>query len=241
MNQGTTLCALARRGARLLRAEGPWAVLRQTWAFSGWIVGRCVAARSVYLYEHSLVPRDRAKFLPRVASWELRVIHSNEEADRVAAEGLEDLRDVFVFSRRSLDRGAVVFCVYIGTELAHVGWVATSQIAKNCVDKMPFQVAFDAGQACTGGTYTIRRFRGMGLMGYGYYERFEYLRQRGYASVRNSVVVSNVTSQKVHAKFEPLIYGVGRYRKLFRWVSWRTFELPGGPRRGMPPPQSGGR
>jgi hypothetical protein len=118
---------------------------------------------------------------------------------------------------------------------------AVDALGKNSVDKMPFHVAFDAGQACAGGTYTIHKFRGMGLMGYGYYERFEYLRQRGFTSVRNSVLVSNVTSQKAHAKFEPLIYGVGRHRKVFRWTSWRTEALRGGPHRGMPPPLSGGR
>jgi hypothetical protein len=124
VNQRTMVRALARRGGRLLRTEGPWAVLRQAWSFSGWLIGRAFHFRTVYLYEHALVPRDRAKYLPRVDSWELRIIHSNEEADRVVAEGFEDLRDVFVFSHRSLDKGAIAFCVYIGTELAHVGWVA---------------------------------------------------------------------------------------------------------------------
>jgi len=197
-------------------------------------VSRVLDVRTVYLYEHSVIPRDHTQFLPRLASWELRVMHSNDEADAVAAEGLEDFRESFVFAHRSLKSGAVAFCVYAGPELAHVGWLAVDARGKRCVDKLPYRVAFEAHQACTGGTYTIPRYRGKGLMAYVYYERFEYLRARGYTSVHNSVRVSNTASQKAHARFNPTIYGVGRYRKVLWWQSWREEPLPGGSRRGMP-------
>lgn len=235
MARRNELCMLVRRSIALMRAEGMAVLLRQGLSFTGFLVGRLVFFRTVYLYTHEILPRERAHFLPRLDAWELRIIHSNAEADQVAAEGLQDLRDVFVFSHRSLDKGAIAFCVYVGGELAHVGWVAVDAAGKNSVDKVPFHVAFEAGEACTGGTYTVPRFRGKGLMGYGYYERFEYLRERGFVASRNSVTVSNISSQKVHSKFNPVIYGTGRYRKVLRWESWREAALPGGPSRGMPP------
>ena len=233
--------ALVRRAFNLLRTEGLISLLRHTGSFAAYLGSRIVLSRTVYLYEHSLVPRERSKFLPRLDSWELRVLHSNEDAERVAAEGFEDFRDAFVFARRSLETGAVAFCVYCGTELVHVGWLAVDARGRTAVDRIPFDVAFDEGQACTGGTYTKPTFRGKGLMPYGYFERFEYLRARGFTSSRNSVEVDNVASHKAHAKFNPTIYGVGWYRRVLGRTYWRAEALPGGPCRGMPPDRPGGR
>ena len=234
MTQRNTLAALARRSRTVLRKEGPAGLLKRAGAFIAFLGSRVLYAETAYLYEHSVVPRDRKQFLPRLDSWELRVMRSNAEADAVAAEGFEDFRDAFVFARRSLDAGAVVFCVYVGAELAHVGWLAVDAAGKKSIDRAPYSVAFESGQACTGGTYTIPAYRGKGLMPYVYYERFEYLRARGFTSSRNCVEVSNTSSQKAHARFNPTIYGVGRFRKVLWWQSWREAPLPGGPRRGMP-------
>jgi len=167
------------------------------------------------------------------------VLHSNTDADAVVAEGLEDLRMSFIYATRSLNNGAIAFCVYVETKLVHVGWLAVDAQGKRAVDRMPFEVAFESGQACTGGTYTNPRYRGKGLMPYGYYERFEYLRARGFTSSRNSVEVDNIASQKAHARFDPTIYGLGRYRKVLWWHSWQVEQLPGGPRKGMPANFSG--
>ena len=95
------LWALIRRAFSLLREEGPVQLLKRTGAFAVYLHRRIFYSRSAYLYEHSLVPRDRAAFLPRLESWELRIVHSNEEADRVAAEGLEDFREGFATVRFS--------------------------------------------------------------------------------------------------------------------------------------------
>jgi GNAT superfamily N-acetyltransferase len=226
---------LVKRAFTLLKKEGPGQLLRQFLAFARYLWHRWFLRRTVYLYEHTFVARDRSNFLPRLESWELRVMTSNEDADRVAAEGFDDYREAFVFAHRSLDAGAVAFCVYVEKELAHVGWLAVDAKGKSVVDKFPFHVAFEQGQACTGGTYTMPKYRGKGLMPYGYYERFEYLRARGFTSSRNSVAVDNVSSQKAHTKFNPTIYAIGRYRKFLWWTSWRTEELPNGPAIGMPP------
>ncbi|GEM_PF-405479 len=233
-----TLSALARQSMVIIRKEGPVQFLRSVSAFIGYLGSRIACREKYYLYEHSIVPRDCEQYVPRLDSWELRIIHSNEEADTVAVEGFEDLRERFVSAPRRFDRGAVAFCVFAGRELAHVGWLALDASGKGAVNALPYDVAFEDGQAWTGLTYTMPRFRGLGLMQYGYYERFEYLRSRGFASSRNAVEISNVASQKAHARFNPLIYGVGHFRKFLWWQSWRVEPLPEGPCRGRPPPFS---
>jgi hypothetical protein len=222
------LAALTSRARNILRTEGAGALLRHTLEFVGFLSQPVYHRRRVFLYEHSLVPRPRDEFLPRMESYDLKIVHSNEEADGLVAEGLEDLRSVFVFSRRHLAKGAIAFCVYVGSELAHVGWVALDEASKRCIDALPYRVAFGEGQACTGGTHTLPKYRGRGLMAYGYYERFEYLRERGFVSSRNAVVVANAASQKAHARFAPTVYGVGRHTKLLWWSSWKEEALAAG-------------
>ncbi len=220
------LAALISRARDILRTEGAGALLWHTLGFVGFLFRRVYRRQDVYLYQHNLVPRPRDNFLPSLESYDLRIVHSNEEANRLVAEGLEDFRSVFVFSPRSLEkRGAIAFCVYVESELAHIGWIALDEDAKSCIDVLPYSVAFGEGQVCTGGTRTVPKYRGRGLMAYGYYERLEYLRERGYVSSRNAVEVTNVASQKAHARFAPTVYGVGRYRKLLRWSRWKEESL----------------
>lgn len=231
--------ALAGRAVRIARGEGPAALLKHTASYAQFLRSRVVHYNHSYLYSHDLVERDEKPFLPRFDSWDVRVLHSNTEADEVAKEGFEDLRKVFVYSPRALDRGAIAFCIYIDKSLAHVGWVALTPEAKQSVDRLPYRVDFDAGEACTGGTYTINRFRGRNLMAYGYYLRLEYLRKLGCTCSRNAVVVDNIASQTVHAKFNPEIWGTGRLIRVFRWYKWNEKLLPGRPVRGLPPARRG--
>ncbi|MBE9505797.1 MAG: hypothetical protein IMY84_03200, partial [Chloroflexi bacterium] len=57
-------------------------------------VGQFVALGSVYLYEYALLPRERASFLPRLDEYELRMVRSNDEADRLVRDGYEDFRSL---------------------------------------------------------------------------------------------------------------------------------------------------
>jgi len=227
--------SLTRRAITILRTEGSRSLLRHVKSYGGFLVARVVACSRSYLYVHRLTQRDETPYLPRCDSWEIRVIHSDADADAVAAEGLEDVRKVFVYSPRALRHGAIAFCIYVDRALAHVGWVALTSEAKKWVDRLPYRVDFDAGEACTGGTYTMERFRGRNLMAYGYYLRLEYMRQIGRTLSRNAVLVNNVASQNVHARFEPEIHSTGRFIKLLRWNLWKETPLPGGPVRSLPP------
>jgi hypothetical protein len=229
------LRALSARAGRIARDEGFAALLRHTVSYAQFVVSRVVRYNHSYLYTHFLIERDEKDYLPRLESCDVRVIHSNSEADSVAAEGFEDLRKVLVYSPRALDRGAIAFCVYVDRSLAHVGWVALTPAAKQAVDRLPYKVDFADGEACTGGTYTIDRFRGRNLMAYGYYLRLEYLRKLGCTVSRNAVVVNNTASQKSHAKFSPEIWATGRFIQVLRWHRWTEKPLPGGPVRGLPP------
>ena len=180
---------------------------------------------TVYLYEHTMKERNEADFLPEIQGLTFQMVSTNEQADNLAANGFADLRLHFVKARRNLDKGAIAFCVFVERELAHTGWVAMTEEAKNTFDRLPYRVNFSNKEACTGGTVTILKYRGNGLMAYGYYKRFQFLRERGITISRNAVETSNVVSQRVHAKFGPEIYAKARYLKILCWLFWKETPL----------------
>lgn len=190
-----------------------------------YVGSRIYCRKYFYLFEHTIKPRDPAPFLPRLDNYEMRVVASNPEADRLAAEMGFDFREHILNARRRLERGVVAFPLFAGGEFAYVGWTALDAGAKAALDAHPYTVDFAGGQACTGGTFTMPAFRGRGLMTYGYYRAFEFLAQRGFVSTRNVVEVGNVASQKAHARFVPRVCARARYTRLLWWVWWREFPV----------------
>ncbi|MFC1980355.1 hypothetical protein ACFLVS_05900, partial [Chloroflexota bacterium] len=177
-----------------------------------------------YLYEHTMGNHNEADFMPRMQDFTFKLVSTNQQASELAANGFEDFRSRFLNARRSLDNGAIAFCIFHGSELAHIGWVAITEKAKRTIDHLLYQVQFSDNQACTGGTVTVPKYRGKGFMAYGYFQRFEYLRKHGITTSLNAVNTSNIISQKVHAKFGPTIYARARYIKILWWQFWK--EVP---------------
>jgi len=176
-----------------------------------------------YLYEHTLEELNEADFLPSIQNYVFKIVNSVEQADKLVTDGFEFPEDI-TKARYRLTRGAIAFCIFVDSKLAHIGWVALTDEAKKTFDSVPYKVNFSNRQACTGGTSTILEYEGRGLMSYCYFRRFQFLNEQGMISSRNAVEVSNVASKKVHAKFNPRIYAKGRYIRILWWKSWK--EIP---------------
>lgn len=152
--------------------------------------------------------------MPSIQDFEDFMLHDTRELEELESKGYK-----FVSRKNStkiaLSNGVIIFCVFVKKELVHIGRLALTETGKRYVDNRPFEVNFNQGEACTGNTWTSPKFRGMGLMKYGYFQRFEFLRGLGIKTSRNSVDVTNVASQRVHAKFNPEIYSEAKSKKLF--------------------------
>jgi len=214
----STLVAMLKRAKDILKTEGLKPLLTRGFAFvSVWLV----AYGDYYLYEYTLKERNEADYLPKIQEFTFKIISSNEEADKLAEAMGSDFRRRFVTARRMLDKGAIAFCLFVKGEIAHIGWIALSEEAHKTVDNLPYKVGFSNNEACTGGTQTIPQYRGKGLMAYGYFKRFEFLRKKGVVISRTAVAKSNIASQKAHAKFSPRIHAEARYLRLLWWRFWK--------------------
>ena len=216
-----TLSALSIRVKNVLQSEGLVPLLRRGFAF---LVDYFFKYETLYLYEYTMKERNEADFMPKVQNFTFQVVSTNQQANELAANGF-DLRSFSIYARRRLDKGAIAFCILIGRELVHIGWVAMTEEAKNTFEPFPYRVDFLNKEACTGGTITIPKYEGKGLMTYGYYKRFQFLKEKGIVTSRNTVAVSNIASQKVHAKFGPKIYAKVYYLKVLRWRFWKETPL----------------
>jgi hypothetical protein len=178
--------------------------------------------RKFYIYEHDIIERKEADFYPRIPSLTFYIVTSNRGGEELASQGL----NIYSISREThqwLDKGAIAFCFFSGRKLCHIGWLALNEEAKNTFEPWPYRVNFPQ-EACTGGTQTVPEFEGKGLMTYGYYRRFEYLRLNGIKKSRNIVETSNLASQKVHEKFSPR-KSRGYYLRFGYWQFWKERQL----------------
>ena len=221
MTMKDTIGILARRVDNILRNDGLIPLLARVLKY---LFGSVFQCRTFYIYQHTMRERNEGDFLLKIQNFTFQIVSTNEQADELAASGF-DLRSYSLNVKRRLEKGAIAFCIFVGRELAHVGWVAMSEEAKNTFDYLPYRVDFSNKEACTGGTLTIPKYEGKGLMMYGYFKRFQFLKERGKLVSRNAVVTSNIVSQKGHAKFGPKICGEAHYLKILWWKFWKETLL----------------
>ena len=203
----------------ILRTEGLLPLFRQTLAF---MIYPFFEYRTCYCYEHILRDtifdgRSEANFRPKIHNFTFEIVSTNQQADELAASGFK-FHSTY---RDKLNKGAVAFCVFVNNELVHIGWTATTEEAKKSLNELPYRVDFSNKEAVAGGTWTNPKYRGMGLMVYGYFRRFEFLNNKGIVVVKSVVDTSNIASQKAHAKLKPRMYAQARYLKILGFRFWK--------------------
>lgn len=178
-----------------------------------------------YLYEFEHREMNEADFIPQIQDFTFRIVHSNEEADELAASVGSDFRRSAANIRKRLDRGALAFCIFIGSVIAYIGWVALSEKAKKAIDSLPHKVDFSNKEAYISGVKTTPEYRQKGLMTYGYFKKFQFLSETGIGKCRCAVPLHNIASQKAHARFEPRTYAQARYIKFLCFKFWKEKPL----------------
>ncbi|MBE9505775.1 MAG: hypothetical protein IMY84_03085 [Chloroflexi bacterium] len=212
-----TLRMLASRARTILAAEGPAALLWRGARFSVRLLAKYVVIERLYLYRIDLAELPPSPDPPRLDAFTTHFLCSNEDADRVVAQGCEDVRERLLGSSRYLRRGAVAFCGYSGTKLVHVGWLGLSKEAKECFDDVPYAIDFARGDGCTGGVFTSSEFRGRGLMRYSYSRRLAYLKAHGCVTSRSVMRVGNEPPQRAASRTVASTRVRALHLRLFGW------------------------
>ena len=219
------LTGLVESAKQIYRTDGFVSLVRRGFAFLAY----CLFERQTYyIYAdltEDLLALHEADFKPSIDGFILKIASSNEEADKLEAEGLQ-FRSHVHNARRRLDKGAVAFCIFIGSELAHIGWAALSKEAQSSIGEPPFKVDFSNKEGCTGDIWTNPKYGRMGLSSYSYMRRLRFMLNNGIVTNRTVANKRNVLSQWYATKIDSNVYGEGRHLRILWWKSWNENPLP---------------
>lgn len=210
------------RAKFILQGEGPAALLRRAFEFYIFSYGH------YYLYRVGLDPSlelNEADFLPRIEGFSFEIVRSNEEADKLAEAMGHDFRKRFISARRRLDRGAIAFCGFSDGEIAHVGWMALTELARKSLFDLPLRVDFTRGECYFGGSETIPEYRGRGLMGYNAYRIYRFRRENGLETERYAISAGNRAAESAVARFARDPYARARFIRVLWWKFWKETPL----------------
>jgi len=220
--------SLFSRAKQIYGSEGLGSLLRRGLAF---VLSLIFKYQTYYLYKDPLqglrLPNE-ADVLPRVHDFAPKVVTTNQEADELEAEGFE-FRSQVLNAREKLDKGAMAFCIFVGQELANIGWIALTQEAMDSLGELPCRVDFSDYEAYGGGMWTNPKFRKRGIHLYGMFKRLEFLQSKGIKAEHSVVAKDNVAPQKSNALGGmlpfPGPYAEGRYLRILWWRSWKERPL----------------
>ena len=208
----------------IYRAYGVRELLKRAIAFAAYCL---YEQRTYHLTVHTLEEvedMNESDLIPRTERLTLEIVASNDEADGLEARGL-DFRSHVRGSRRRLDGGAVAVCLFVGDELAHIGWVAMSKEAADSLGEPPVMVDFHGGEGFRGDVWTNPNFRRLGLHAYGNFKRLEFMLDKGLVVSRGAIAKSNTVALQTNEKLGAEVYAEGRYLRVLWWRSWREEPL----------------
>ena len=207
------------QGAKyILQTEGLRSLIGKVFSF---LKVRFLQYGTCYLYHEALEEKNEADFLPKIQNYSLKIVCNNQQADELAANGLE-FRSPGIIDRDRLDKGAIASCIFVGAELAHKSWHAVTEEAKTSMTTLPYEVGFSKNHAFAGPAFTNPKFRGLGLWSYRRFKTSELLRKRGFVAMRWVVAESNIEMQRRLAnKIGTKPYAEARYLRILCWKYWK--------------------
>ena len=218
---------LLRKAEQILQADGSIPLVKRGFPFVVRHFFRYFKYNQYYIYDYAvddILKLNAADFMPKIDSFTLKIVSTNEESDELEAEGLE-FRSQVINSRERLDKGAVAFCIFVDNTLVHIGWVVMTQQAKDSLDEPPYRVDFSERKGCTAGIWTSAGFRRKGLSSYGYMKRLRFMLHNGILIDRTAVNKRNVVGHEYQTRLSCSVCGEGRYLRVLWWRSWKERPL----------------
>ena len=213
---------LIRRAEQAYRIEGLGSLLRRAFAY-------CIFQYRTYVLfytdmDENLRRLNQAQPMLRIAGFASRTICTNGEADELEAQGFE-FRSKVVNAGEVLDSSAAAVCVFVGGELAGVGWVAFTQKAMDALSNPPYSVDFGSGETCTGNWSINPKHRGVRLAPYISFLVINFLHEKGVKVDRTVVGTKNTASLRATEKAGYIAWGIGRHLRILWWESWKERPL----------------
>lgn len=207
---------LVRRGRDILRDEGAVPFIKRAFLF---LISPLFRRETYYIYGKDLNERREIDSALKIQKVTLKIISVPQQVDELAAEGFDFSPQLSINNlKERLNKGAMLFCVFVGKDLAHTSWVAVQDKAN--IDPIASKMHYQE-QAYIGASATKPAYRGLGLYPYTLCQICKVLEEAGKQRVVISTTGDNRPSIKGITKAGFELYKRGCYSKLLLWKSWK--------------------
>jgi hypothetical protein len=172
---------------------------------------------------------DANKYYPRISLDKLmfKAISSNEEADKLEAEGYSFRNTPTYFNhnltlyRQWLNYGAVACCIFIEKEFVAIDWAIISKYTQEKIGAPPVIVDYDNHEAFSRGAWVNPKYRGLKLWVFTAWHRNLFLAERYFTVKRGVVDYTNNPGKGISEASGHKVCGTGR-RTRFLWrTTWK--------------------
>lgn len=216
--------AMFKKAKQIHQTQGLLKLLQQALT---WLRVQFFEYHAYYLYCLSLEDdpsiRD-ANPVPPLEDISYRIVSTNSEADEFEADGFE-FHSITANAREKLESGAIATCVFVGKELANLGWVAMTQEAKDSLKSPPFEIDFSSGECWSSHVWAKSKYRRTGLLVHSDMKRRQFQLQQGVRVSKWAINKRNIPPQRLATRLSFQICGQGRYLSILWWNSWKEEPL----------------
>ena len=201
---------LFRRSKEILQRDGLISFIKRVFLFSV----RSFSYGNYYIYEKKLNETNDFEFKSKIQNVTLKIISTTDQIGEVSNEGFDFsfYSNIGNFKER-FNKEAILFCVFIGRDIAHASWVAMKK--KSNMDPILLLSIKDwQKKASIGPSITNPKYRGLGFYPYTLCKICEYLKGENKQSVNITTSKHNTPSMKGISKAGFGISGEARYLKL---------------------------
>jgi hypothetical protein len=216
--------AMLRRAKQIYQTQGLLKLLQQGLT---WLSAQFFEYHAYYLYCLSLEDDPSitdANPIPPLEDISPRIVSTISEAEQLEADGFE-FYSITANAREKLESGAIATCVFVGKELANLGWVAMTQEAKDSLKSPPFEIDFSSGECWSSHVWTKPKYRRTGLLVYADMKRRQFQLQQGVRVSKWAINKRNIPPQRLATRLSFQICGQGRYVRILCWKSWKEEPL----------------
>ena len=180
----------------------------------------------IFLYQNHYIFQKKMDELKepeiKAKDFNLRVISTEEQLFDLFKNGFNinspfDIKDF----EKKISLGQILFCVFIGKDLAHSSWVVMSN---NIKIHPPLNIKYQQ-EAFIHYCITAPEYRGIGLYPYTLSKIFEFLERNGKSTAKLTIQKNNISSIKGATKVGCEVCGEGEFLKLFGRTFWKEKSI----------------
>ena len=193
---------------------------------SMYLIHKIIIYENYYLMENSLkdLKEDPDDFVPNLPNLSHRFVKTNQEANQVACEFCE-FRSYSLNAYDRLDKGAMAFCIFIGTDLAYICWTAMTEEAKKTVTDFPYKINFNGKNVFAGSEFTSPKYRRKGLSIHGRLLQDRFLKEIGINKKYGELKKNDLIAMKAKTESRYKIYADCRYLKILGLKLWKETQI----------------